>query len=1025
MKKVWIIIICAVLLAACVTLSIIFWDDIMSIFKRDDVGGPTKLTTPTVTLNGRVASWDADPLAEKFEISVNGSLSYMERSVTERVLDAGQSFKVRAIGDNVNYYDSEWSNLVVYNGDSSDTPGTYTVIWRNGDTIIETDYGVAAGTVPEYNGQTPTKAPDLHCTYVFIGWSPEVTAVNDNVIYNAVFKTVLNTYTVTWMSGNRILEVDDSVEYGSMPVYDGTEPSKNADTQYVYIFTGWSPELSEVTGNITYTAQFTTAPNSYTIVWKNGDTVLEVDEKVEYGTIPTYDGATPVKPDLVQYTYEFIGWDPQISEATKSVTYYAQYIQSVRRYNVTFYADDGITVLDTASVEYGANAEYIKSTPVKNDSEMYSYSFEKWVTQPGGYVEDDLTRIISDRNVYASYKRSARLYTVNVVASNSTYGTVSLGVIEGVPYGTYILANGNTVTVNGQSVSASPTAESAEYRYDFTGWSSDIAVYSDTVIVANFTRTVNTYTVTWKNGDTTLEVDEGVMYGEIPEYNGALPVKSAGAYLFSGWNTPVSAVVGNVVYEAQFVSADNRYTVTFYSENGEVILGVAVVQAGADAVYPNATPEKPSTANESYTFDKWVDAKGGSTEAVLKGINANKSVYAKFKAEDRLYTVTFIDWNGEVISTDAVKLGASANAPADPYRSGYRFDKWSTAINNITSDTEVYATYVRTYTVRFVDYDGSVLSISVVNKGESVTAPTTPTRKNYTFVGWSTSTDNVLSDITARAEYRRHYYVTFVDWDGTVISSSIVEPGEDAVAPQIPVHEGYAFVSWSGSYKNVNGDITVSATYKINTYTVTFTDPDGTVISKLDDVPYGSVVSAPATVNTYFDWRSTKCYEFTGWRNWDPSQPIYGDITVVAEYSKQIEGPIIAIETKSLENGKNQVKISVYLCGDVDEIYGINLKIKYSEALTLSDKSISVSEKLSGYEAQLDTAKCTYDFSWANGQSIDVGDRIKLFELTFTVDSYTAAGEYLIELMPGTYIISQDLSKQIPLAVIGKVTIEE
>ena len=87
---------------------------------------PTKLTAPTVTLTGNVASWTEDANADKFEISIDGSLSYLENSVTTKKLNDGETLKVRAVGDGTNYTTSDWSNSVTYTAPEDggdDTPG--------------------------------------------------------------------------------------------------------------------------------------------------------------------------------------------------------------------------------------------------------------------------------------------------------------------------------------------------------------------------------------------------------------------------------------------------------------------------------------------------------------------------------------------------------------------------------------------------------------------------------------------------------------------------------------------------------------------------------------------------------------------------------------------------------------------------------------------------------------------------------------------------------------------------------------
>lgn len=65
-----------------------------------------------------------------------------------------------------------------------------TVTWKNGETTLETDETVAYGTMPSYDGETPTKESDADYNYIFTGWYPTPDVVTMNVTYSAVFTPV-------------------------------------------------------------------------------------------------------------------------------------------------------------------------------------------------------------------------------------------------------------------------------------------------------------------------------------------------------------------------------------------------------------------------------------------------------------------------------------------------------------------------------------------------------------------------------------------------------------------------------------------------------------------------------------------------------------------------------------------------------------------------------------------------------------------------------------------------------------------
>ena len=458
----------------------------------------------------------------------------------------------------------------------------YTITWKNDDgTILETDEKVEYGTLPTYDGETPTKAANAQYTYTFKGWTPDVDTVTGNVTYTAVYTSTVNTYTVTWKNWDgTILETDEKVEYGTLPTYDGETPTKAADTQYTYTFKGWTPDVDTVTGNVTYTAVYTSTVNTYTVTWKNWDgTILETDEKVEYGTLPTYDGETPTKAADTQYTYTFKGWTPDVDTVTGNVTYTAVYDSTVNTYTVTWKNENGDVLETDQNVAYGTVPTYNGATPTKAADAQYTYTFKGW-TPAVSEVKGNVTYT-------ASYIRYIRYYRVTWYEAD---GTIR-GNEPRAAYGANIWDMTESYTPT------PPTkAADAQYTYTFDHWvnretneaiTSASKVTGDTDLDPVFKQELRMYTITWKNDDgTILETDEKVEYGTVPTYDGETPTKAEETrytYSFIGWDKDVTAVSGDVTYTAQFEkTGKNGLSVeddgTYWLEDGEPVLNKGLVR---------------------------------------------------------------------------------------------------------------------------------------------------------------------------------------------------------------------------------------------------------------------------------------------------------------------------------------------------------------------------------------------------------------------------------------------------------------
>ena len=180
---------------------------------------------------------------------------------------------------------------------------TYTITWKNEDgTVLATDK-VAENTRPEYNGSTPIKAADAQYTYTFEGWTPDIVKATADATYTATYTETLRTYTITWKNGETPLETDNNVPYGETPTYNGATPTKAPTAQYTYTFNAWTPAISRVTGNATYTATFTETINKYQVTFNmNGHGTAPATQTIAYGS------KVPEPSAPTAGGYEFAGW---------------------------------------------------------------------------------------------------------------------------------------------------------------------------------------------------------------------------------------------------------------------------------------------------------------------------------------------------------------------------------------------------------------------------------------------------------------------------------------------------------------------------------------------------------------------------------------------------------------------------------------------------------------------------------------------------------------------------------------------
>jgi predicted transcriptional regulator len=503
-----------------------------------------------------------------------------------------------------------------------------------------------------------------------------------------------------------------------------------------------------------------------------------------------------------------------------------------------------------------------------------------------------------------------------------------------------------------------------------------------------------------------MDWDNKVLKTEKVEYGKsatapANPVREG--YTFTGWSASFDKIVSDLTVWAQYEI--NTYTVTFYDKDGNVLSTQTVnwneaATAPADPVWEGHTFMGWNVAFNHVKSDLEVrpiyDVQTftvtfigfGGTELKKEKVEYGKAATAPdapevagytFKGWDKdfsnitadltviaqytinSYTVTFVDWDNTVLKTEKVEYGKTATAPSDPKREGYTFSGWDKDFSNITSDLTVTAQYkINSFTVTFMDWDNKVLKTEKVEYGKAATAPANPVREGYTFTGWSASFDKIVSDLTVWAQYKINTYtVTFYDKDGNILSTQTVNWNEAATAPADPVWEGHTFMGWNVAFNHVKSDLEVRPIYDVQTFTVTFIGFGGTELKK-EKVEYGKSATAP-------DAPEVAGYTFKGWDK-DFSN-ITADLTVTAIYE---ENPVVDYTPKNLAVvvvpvGDDDLQITL----SWDKVEGV---VSYELQLMLGDQELYagntfgmnvVSLKLSDIQKYATIEPGTYTLDWA------------------------------------------------------------
>ncbi len=409
---------------------------------------------------------------------------------------------------------------------------------------------------------------------------------------------------------------------------------------------------------------------TYTVTWVNwNDEVLQTEPDVAYNTMPkAYTGKAPTKPSDEDHDYKFTDWDKPLQKVTSNQVYKAQYEAS---FNVTYDLNGGAWTTETEDTFRkfkNDQVNVIEAVPTKT-----GYTFADWTSAEVTIENDAFTMPAKDVTLKAQW--NINKYTVTW---KNWDGTV-LETDTDVEYNSDPSYDGEKPT----------RAADAQYTYTFKSWTPEVkAVTGNAVYTAVYEKTVNKYTVTWKNDDgSVLRTDKDVEYGKMPSY-GANPTKAADAqytYTFKSWTPEVKTVTGDATYRATYTKEANTYTLTYDLDGGEWENDTTYTYTKK---YNEEVEVKADPTKEGYTFVGWMSAE---VEVVNgKFTMPAKNVTLKAKWEANIYKVTYdLDGGEWTEATNEFPYEYKATVEVVktvPTREGYKFSGWRSEEVTIEND---------------------------------------------------------------------------------------------------------------------------------------------------------------------------------------------------------------------------------------------------------------------------------------------------------------------------------------------------
>lgn len=597
---------------------------------------------------------------------------------------------------------------------------------KNGKlTKLLVDMNTQEASLVEYNGQKISSVESRNIFYIL-----DIEEGN-NIINYLIFKVGKNLYKYNPTDDF----VDDNIILWAVLPNDIENLSIGLNTSEVGGFkTFLECYLVDVDNHNYYTATFTDIPptppvTSYTIRFLNYDGSLLETKEVEEGTTPTYTGSTPIREG-----YTFTGWTPALYPANKNQDYTAVFKQNARDVTINYKLSNSEDIFYTTTINNIINA----ITKIEIDTTL---TFNvKFYTSDGSDYPTYYSGSVGGKDVLPyieSYKYGENTYLANKfnnvpteISTNDTTEEITIIFNVGNDYHYKIQFLNRSVSPNvlhqvqrlleGETPVFSGKTQPSKEGYNFVGWNPiPYPVNKNQDYVAVFEIIKTPYAITLE--DSSNE-----------------PFTS----------TPTSITFNNQLTRILFNNDlfGNPY-IYYVDIDGEHTINITYTNKGGG--FTRITLESIEINGETYSdLNTWFDLDISS--AITITLNSVVYYYIQFKDDDEFSLYSY--W--------CLKGSTPVYGGSTPSKTGYDFIGWTPALYPADKEQVYTATYqIKTFTIRFLNDDRSVLESKSVNYGETPTyTGTTPTKEGYTFNGWSPTLYPANKNQDYTATYRNNAF---------------------------------------------------------------------------------------------------------------------------------------------------------------------------------------------------------------------------------------------------------------------------